>query len=68
MQRLLRRAVRPVVDTIFGADEPMENEPALDRKRKKEEHIGPLGQEEASQLMKLWKELADEVGKLSSRF
>ena len=34
----------------------------------KKERIGPLGQEEASQPMELWKMLVNEGGKLSFRF
>jgi len=36
--------------------------------KKEEEFIGPLGQEEASQPMELWKMLVNEGGKLSFRF
>ena len=39
----------------------------LDQERRKG-HIGILGKKEASQLMELWKELANEVIKLSFRF
>ena len=63
---------RESVDTIFGTCQSVgqaadEDRPALARRRK-EKHSGPLGLEDASQPMELWKDLMDEVGRLSFRY